>query len=244
MKVRKLTFLLLTIFFSLFVNTSPVSADVAIPTAKSVSIKVKQDYPDYDFYYCEVPVTSVYNQGRKYTYHYDDTQILPVKLTADSPFPVPETILKEDLYKNSYSGDKYIFAVRKDSFKDANKLKNEFVNVIKKSRGKPGIYFFKIDDTEENFNFDGRRNLTYTIEKIDKSELKPDRKFDEAGNNTNQSSGSLTESEDDFQIKTVISSDSPNQSSSDFKYIGAGFGLTGLILILGILFVRRSSKNL
>lgn len=244
MKTSKLFSTFLAIVFSLVMICPQVLADVAIPTAKSVSIKLKQNHPDYDFYYCEVPVSFIYRQGRRYTNHYDDTQIKSIELEVDTPFIVPKTILEEDLYKDSYFGKKYIFAVKKGTSNDIKKLKGEFVTAIKKAKGKRGIYFFEINDTEQSGDFDNRRNLTYTIESIDGSELKTDRKFDNSEENVNQSSSVLSESENDnFQIKTSISYETPNQSSAP-KYIGAGFGLAGLIFVLGILFLRKSNKNL
>lgn len=169
-KVNKLSILFILSLIILSAHFL-VLADIAIPRAKSVQIQISQDYSDFDFYLCKVPISDHYDKGHHYTYHYNDLSFTPIQLNTNSPY----LLSKENFYDGVYFA-----AVKKNTdVKENAELKTRLINLIQKGNG-ADIYFFPIDSTEDYSNEGEKaRNVIYTIEQIGSSGIKTTRNFDD-----------------------------------------------------------------
>lgn len=219
------------LFILLSVNSS-VLADIAIPRAKSVSIRINKTFPDFDFYFCVVPVSSYYDKGRHYTTHYEDLSLTAIALTIKKPFIIKETATDDKLF---------FLAVKKNSYpKDSAEFKKLVTSTIQSNQGN-SFYFFEIDTTEEESRYLNKpRNVVYTIEKIGDPELKATRKFNGAISKFTEDSN---ESPDSKMEVSRSYEDTDFDSPSGSKYVAGGLFLTGIIMLFGFIFIKKSKEN-
>ncbi|MBX7171297.1 MAG: hypothetical protein K1X72_10080 [Pyrinomonadaceae bacterium] len=209
--------------------SASVFADIAIPRAKNVSIQTNKNFPEYNFYFCEIPVTSYYDMGRHYTTHFEDLEVNAIKFSAKNPYRISETQTDNKMY---------FVAIKKDSApKDLNELKDKLIKLFKDNDGS-GIFYFQINTVDEDgYSSRVKRSLIYTVEKIDETQVKTNRTF--KGGKPIGKAVSEIDSEG-IEVNRTFGELTP----SYFNQIALGFLATGAFIFFGLIFIRRTKNSI
>lgn len=227
MKIHKLPVKLLIFVFVLLAFSASALADIPTPRAKNVSIQTTKNFPEYNFYFCEIPVSSYYDRGRHYTTHFEDLEVKAIKFSAKNPYIIKKTATDNKMY---------FVAIKKDSAPgDLNELKEKLVKLFRDNDG-TSINYFEINTEDENgYYSQTQRSLIYTIEKIDETQVKTKRKF--KGGKSNGKAVSEIDSEG-----IVVDKSFGDSTPSYFSHIALGLFATGAFIFVGLIFFRRTKK--